>query len=140
MSAALIAANKIQADIAGLTGTIGHRATTVGTTATEFVSSVIHGESGGLHYLFGDLPAPVADPIPSGTHPGPNGGAGHPGIIGAPIMRPMGQPPSPAVSPMPIPVVGGRPANLGLLPPTNNPGAVPVPGPSHEQIGHLFAY
>jgi len=123
MSAVLIAAQKIQSDIAGLTGAAGHKATAAATSATEVVQRLFHGESGSLHYLWDSVPVPVSTKLEP-TAPAV-GGSPHPDIGVA--MRPL-------ATPFPV---------IGHATPQPVPGPVPV-DLTHtlhgaDQLGHLYA-
>lgn len=114
MSAALLAANRIQTDIAGLTGRLAERTTNAATTSTEALSTLIHGESGSLHYLFD---SPVTTPY-SGATPaldpvGPHGGTGHPDSAGHQVFR-AGPPEAQAV-PAPVMIGGHQESIAGLF-------------------------
>lgn len=84
---ALLASQRLQADTAGLTGPQTHIPTTQAGTITELSSSLIHGESGSLHYLFdGGLPMPVHDGLRGFPQRGPNGGYAHPDNAGRQVL------------------------------------------------------
>ena len=101
MSAALLSSLKIQTDMAGLTKAVREEFRTAGTTATEVYHSLIHGESGSLHYLWDSLPLGVVDhvAVPEAP-PGPHGG----GTLPFGSLRPQGAPPSPFAQPVVVPV------------------------------------
>jgi hypothetical protein len=82
MARTLLAANRIQADLAGLTGTRHDPPAAAATSPTEFISSVVHGESGGLHFLWDDVPVPVSSATPAADPVAPKGGTGHPDVGG----------------------------------------------------------
>ena len=108
MSALLIAANKIRADIGGLTGSGVAPATAVPASPTEIVHSLIHGESGSLSYLFSEfVPVPVTDSRNPTANTGPHGGAGHRDSLLGPL-RPLGSTISAAFRPVSYPVTGPR--------------------------------
>jgi len=116
MSAALIAAHKLQADLAGLTG-MPMKFVTVAKTATEHVSELFQGESGSLHYLWSSVPVPVAQGRDAQVNDGWHGGAGHPNVGGAPMARPPASPASAGATAIPYPVYQGAemPAGHGGL-------------------------
>jgi hypothetical protein len=71
---ALLAASRLRADVAGITGA---KTTTLpaATSVTEAVSHVLHGESGELGYLFDNLyTVPASSAVPGGPGPGVHGG------------------------------------------------------------------
>lgn len=102
MSAVLLAAQRIQTDLAGFTGAAAYREVTgAATSATEAISALVHGESGQLGYLWDNaLTVPVSTASPARDTPGPNGGAGHPDAAGQAVFGlPIGAPAAPAVTP-----------------------------------------
>jgi hypothetical protein len=108
VSAALLAAQRIQADLAGLTGSHARVPTAATTSPTEVLAELFHGESGSLGYLFDhEVVTPVSDALRRYDHPGPHGGAAHPDSAG---QQPAGLP------------IGVRP-----LPPAPLPGGPPTP-------------
>lgn len=84
----LLAAQKIQSDLAGLTGPRTREPTAAPTSSTEMLS-YLHGESGSLGYLWDTLVvSPVTDALRAADVHGPNGGAGHPDQAGQRVLGP----------------------------------------------------
>ncbi len=108
MTAPLIAANRIQTDMAGLTGAAAPRSSGAAASLTETLSSLVHGESGSLGYLFDNAATiPVGDPLRAPAPTGPNGGAAHPDAAGQRAFAPTigaGQRIGPTNRPLPVPV------------------------------------
>ncbi len=137
MSGALLhGVQKLQADIAGVTGPLGQRTTRAATSGTELVHSLLHGESGTLHYLFdGEFTAPVSTAVPYNPRAalGPNGGTIDPNahaVFPAQVVATTHGAPlagSPGVG---APVVGGpgfaATAGVSSAPPASGPAPSPM--------------
>lgn len=133
-----LAAEKIRADIAGLTGSHLRPPTTAMPSPTEVFHTLVHGESGSLHYLWDSLPAPVLDAPANRPPAGPHGGFPHPdALLGH--LRPAGPVAvaGSAFAPVNYPIVGARnPEQVGLPP----SGPVPMTFIGHPtEIGPSFA-
>lgn len=137
----MLAVNKMQADIAGLTGPNDPPHTASPVTPSEVFHNLVHGESGSLSYLFSDLVTPVTDTLRPADRVGPHGGTGR-SAVG--VLRPQGPTPGPSTQPVPYPVTGfripplvGQPA--GPIPVDPHPAPVPYPALHHTEAGPNFA-
>lgn len=129
MTTPLLAANRMQSDMAGLTGQPGRTPTGAATSPTEAISALVHGESGSLGFLF-DNPFGahvVADPLRPLDQRGPHGGAGHPDTAGTGTLNPTGLGPNRTVTAQPNTI--GEAMNPAFF--TNQPPQAPSgPQPS----------
>lgn len=118
----ILAADRIRADVAGITGPV-ERTLPAATSVTERVSSVLHGESGGLGFLFDHLyTMPASGAAPVGPGPGPHGGT-----ASLPSVTPPLAPATPPTEPRPAPVAPSAPG-AGLSGLWQRIKAGPAPG------------